>query len=77
MFAVYRATLHSAYQSLLDHRSAINFGVALVARGVAATVLSGIAHWFALRPLRRDEAPMLSRWPKSFQKGRLVDRQET
>jgi putative membrane protein len=47
------------------HASAIRFGVALIILGVAATVASGIAHWVALRRLRRDEAPALSRWPLS------------
>jgi uncharacterized membrane protein YidH (DUF202 family) len=48
------------------HASAIRFGVALIVLGVAATVLSGIAHWFALRRLRRNEAPVLARWPLSI-----------
>ncbi len=48
------------------HQNAITFGVALVALGLGATVLSGIAHWFALRRLRRDEAPVLSQWPLSI-----------
>jgi len=47
------------------HASAIRFGVALIILGVVATVLSGIAHWRALRRLRRDEVPVLSRWPLS------------
>ena len=47
------------------HASAIRFGVALIILGVAATVLSAIAHWFALGRLRRDEAPVLTRWPLS------------
>ena len=48
------------------HASAIRFGVALIVLGIAATVLAGVAHWFALRRLRRDEAPVLSRWPLSI-----------
>ncbi|MGE5359821.1 MAG: YidH family protein [Bacteroidales bacterium] len=48
------------------HASAIRFGVALIVLGVAATVLAGIAHWFALRRLRRDEAPAVARWPLSI-----------
>jgi uncharacterized membrane protein YidH (DUF202 family) len=48
------------------HASAIRFGVALVVLGVAATVLSGIGHWLALRRLRRDEVPVLARWPLSI-----------
>jgi putative membrane protein len=47
------------------HASAIRFGVALIILGVAATVASGIAHWVALRRLRRDEVPVLTRWPLS------------
>jgi uncharacterized membrane protein YidH (DUF202 family) len=48
------------------HQSAIRFGVTLVVLGIGATVLSGIAHWFALRRLRREEVPALSRWPLSI-----------
>jgi putative membrane protein len=53
-------------QAVRLHQGAINFGVSLVVLGVVATVLSGAAHWFALRRLRRDEAPVLSRWPLSI-----------
>ena len=48
------------------HRSAIAFGVGLVVLGIAATVLSGVTQWLALRRLARDEAPVLSRWPLSL-----------
>lgn len=48
------------------HASAIRFGMALIVLGVAATLLSGITHWRALRRLRRDELPVLSRWPLSI-----------
>jgi putative membrane protein len=48
------------------HASAIRFGMALIVLGIAATVLSGATHWRALRRLRRDEAPVLSRWPLSI-----------
>ena len=48
------------------HASAIRFGMALIVLGVAATVLSGITHWRALRRLRRDELPILSHWPLSI-----------
>jgi uncharacterized membrane protein YidH (DUF202 family) len=48
------------------HASAIRFGVALIVLGVAATVLAGSSHWMALRRLRRDELPVLSRWPLSI-----------
>jgi len=47
------------------HASAIRFGVGLIVLGIAATVCSGVAHWAALRRLRRDEAPVLTRWPLS------------
>ena len=39
--------------------------MALIVLGIAATVLSGVAHWGALRRLRGDEVPVLSRWPLS------------
>jgi putative membrane protein len=48
------------------HASAIRFGVGLIALGVVATAVSGVAHWRALRRLRRNEAPVLSRWPLSI-----------
>jgi putative membrane protein len=48
------------------HQSAINFGVALIVMGVGAVVLSGIAYWFALRRLRKGEAPVLSPWTLSI-----------
>jgi uncharacterized membrane protein YidH (DUF202 family) len=48
------------------HASAIRFGVALIVLGIAATVLAGRSHWVALRRLRRDELPVLSRWPLSI-----------
>ncbi|MBP1634120.1 MAG: hypothetical protein H6Q10_694 [Acidobacteria bacterium] len=53
-------------ESVQLHASAIRFGMGLIALGVAVTVFSGIAHWFALRRLRRNEAPVLSRWPLSI-----------
>ena len=46
--------------------SAIRFGLALIVLGIAATLLAGITHWRALRRLRRDEPPILSRWPLSI-----------
>ena len=52
-------------ESVQLHASAIRFGVGLIVLGVAATVVSGISHCLALRRLRRDEAPALSRWPLS------------
>jgi putative membrane protein len=53
-------------ESVQLHASAIRFGMALIVLGVAATLLSGITHWRALRRLRRDELPILSRWPLSI-----------
>ena len=53
-------------ESIALHASAIRFGVALILLGLAATVLSSVAHWFALRQLRRQEVPALSRWPLSI-----------
>ena len=48
------------------HENAVAFGVALVTLGIIATVLAGLSHWSALRRLRRDEAPVVSRWPLSL-----------
>ena len=53
-------------ESIQLHASAIRFGVGLIVLGVAASVLSGVAHWRALNRLRRDEAPVLARWPLSI-----------
>lgn len=53
-------------ESVQLHASAIRFGVGLIVLGIAATVLSGVAHWRALRRLRRDEVPALSRWSLSI-----------
>ena len=53
-------------ESVQLHASAIRFGVGLIALGVAAIVLAAIGHAVALRRLRRDEAPVLSRWPMSL-----------
>jgi uncharacterized membrane protein YidH (DUF202 family) len=47
-------------------RARSTFGLAFVVLGLVATALSGIAHWFALRRLRRNEAPVSSRWPLSI-----------
>jgi putative membrane protein len=48
------------------HQGAITFGVALILLGLGATVASGVAHWFVLRRLRRDETPVLRQWPLSI-----------
>jgi uncharacterized membrane protein YidH (DUF202 family) len=53
-------------ESVALHASAVRFGVALIVLGLAATVLSGVAHWFALKRLQRQEVPALSRWPLSI-----------
>jgi uncharacterized membrane protein YidH (DUF202 family) len=59
-------------ESVRLHASAIHFGIGLIVLGVAATVLSGLAHWGALRRLRRDEAPVLTRWPLSVTMAMLL-----
>jgi len=48
------------------HQSAIQFGKSLIVLGVAATVAAAISQWFALRRLRRNEAPALSGWTLSI-----------
>ena len=45
------------------HESAIRFGIGLIVLGIVATMLAGVSHWFTLRRLRRNEAPVLSQWP--------------
>lgn len=48
------------------HQGAIKFGVTLVLLGIAATVLSGISHWFSLRSIRRGDNLVLTQWPLSI-----------
>ena len=48
------------------HQSAIQFGTSLIVLGVAATVAAAISQWFALRRLRRNEAPALANWTLSI-----------
>jgi putative membrane protein len=48
------------------HAGAIRFGVALIVLGIAATMLTGLSHWFILRRLERGETPNLPRWPLSI-----------
>lgn len=48
------------------HENAIGFGVALIVLSILATVLAAISHWSTLRRLRRNETPVLSRWPISI-----------
>jgi putative membrane protein len=47
------------------HRNAIVFGTALIVLGVVATAGAGIAHWYVLRRLRRNESVILGQWPLS------------
>jgi putative membrane protein len=48
------------------HHGAIEFGVALVVIGVAATVLSGVSEWLSLRRLIRGEQVVVTQWPLSI-----------
>jgi len=54
------------------HQSAIRFGATLIVLSVAATILAGIAHWVALRRLRRGEGASLARWPLSITLAKLL-----
>ena len=54
------------------HENAIKFGVALIILSIVATVLVAISHWFVLRRLRRNEAPVLGAWPLSITVALLV-----
>ncbi len=53
-------------ESVRLHEGAIQFGVALIIVGMVATVLAAVAHWLALRRLRRGETPVLTQWPMSI-----------
>ena len=53
-------------ETIQAHQGAIRFGVALITLGIGATILSGIAHWRALRRLRHNQAPVLRQWPLSL-----------
>jgi putative membrane protein len=59
-------------ESIRLHEAGIHFGVGLIVFGIAATVLAGLAHWFTLRRLRRNETPVLPRWPLSITVGMLL-----
>lgn len=54
------------------HEAGIHFGQGLVFLGIVATVLAGLAHWFALRRLRRHELPAVPQWPLSIAVGMLL-----
>ena len=47
------------------HQAAVRFGEILVVIGILALLCSAVAHWLALRRLRRDEAPSVSLLPLS------------
>jgi len=62
-------TLEEKYptaRSVQLHQGAIKFGIALVVIGIAATILSGVSHWFSLRKLRRGDDIALTQWPLSI-----------
>ncbi|HTI49989.1 MAG TPA: DUF202 domain-containing protein [Planctomycetaceae bacterium] len=48
------------------HEGAIRMGTAFVILGIIATVFAGCSQWFALRRLRRGEAPVLTHWSLSI-----------
>ena len=48
------------------HQAAIHFGEALVVIGTLALLFIAVAHWLALRRLRRADTPPLSLWPLSI-----------
>lgn len=45
------------------HQAAIHMGVTLIIIGIGATLLAAVAHWLALRRLRRGEALIVAQWP--------------
>lgn len=45
------------------HQGAQHFGVALIIIGIAALLLTALAHWSALRRLRRGESLTLTQFP--------------
>jgi len=48
------------------HQGAIRFGISLVILGLASTVGAAIAHWYALRSLRREQDFVVAQWPLSI-----------
>jgi putative membrane protein len=48
------------------HQAAIHFGEALIVIGMLALLVIAVAHWFALRRLRRQDTPPISQWPLSI-----------
>jgi putative membrane protein len=45
------------------HQGALHMGAVLILLGIVALLLICVAHWSALRRLRRGEALTLSQWP--------------
>ncbi|HVN32079.1 MAG TPA: DUF202 domain-containing protein [Thermoanaerobaculaceae bacterium] len=56
---------HPSAETIRLHEGAIGFGKSLIVLGIAATLLAGASHLRALRRLRRNEVPVLTRWPSS------------
>ena len=56
----------SSAESIRLHEGAIQFGTALIILGIAATLLSGLTHWFSLRKLARGEVPLATQWSLSI-----------
>jgi putative membrane protein len=54
------------------HEAGVHFGQGLLLLGIMATVLAGLAHWAALRRLRRHELPALPQWPLSIAVGVML-----
>jgi putative membrane protein len=68
MVAFFRSLREQApsEESARLHEGAIRMGTALVVLAIIAMVLAGASHWFALRKLRRQEAPVVTQWPLSI-----------
>jgi putative membrane protein len=47
------------------HGGAIRVGMALLVLGFVAMVLASVAHWLALRKLRRGDSVVFTAWPLS------------
>jgi putative membrane protein len=53
-------------ESVRLHAGAVHFGIALIILGIAATILSAVSHWLALRKLRQGITPVVTQWPLSI-----------
>ena len=74
MIGFFRSLRQSAPsgETIRLHQAAIHFGEALIIIGLVALLGIAVAHWLALRRLRREETLPLSVWPLSITMAALL-----